>query len=1004
VGEAAGASGAKVVACYDPDMTVSGVSDRDSASETRTLVSIAHGDLATRPIDGSPPSPLPAPRAAIASGTTLGRHVILRELGKGAMGAVFAAYDPQLDRKVALKRLLVGRPSASATENGEAVARLHREARSLAKLSHPNVVQIYEVGEHDGIPHIVMELVDGTTLRKWARERERPWQERLAALLEAGRGLAAAHDAGLLHRDFKPDNVLVGNDGRVCVADFGLAKRPAAWIEPHDPEVAGIPAFESSPVSSLGSPLTEQGTVLGTLPYVAPEQYYVRVPVGTGVDQYAFCVSAWELLCGARPFRGTAKAMLESKRQGPPAWPSDSEVPRHIGEAVRRGLAVEPDERWPSMHALLEAMQPRPPQRWWAWSLAAALVLAGVGVAASSSSSVEPPCTGARAHVDAIWGPEARASVEQALLGTGLAYAPATWDVVSARLDDFGERWSTMHTEACEATAVHGEQSSKVLDLRMECLEHRLHAMRATVEALGEVDAEAAERAIDAVEGLPELERCADVATLRALVPPPEDPTIAAELEALQPELARAAVQRRMGRFDAALATLEALDDRARPLGHEPFTARVAYELGMTLTSVGRGRPAMGQLETAYVAALEHGDDDLAARAASELAGLMVDVVSEPELGMAWATSALALVRRRHRGKPLEAVVLTDAGHVLAEAGEATRAVVWLRQAVELLERKPWATDTELSVPLNMLGIVLHDQGRMEEALAVLQRARTIDERTYGPKHPRTIAALSNLGGVLMEVGRYADSIALLEQALAATEETWPTGHPEHVALLSNLGIAHVQAGDPEAALRALQRAMVISEEVHGAAHITTTNTMMNTAGVLHDLKRNEEGIALLRRAIALGEAAAGPRHERIASYHISLGTLLLEADRIDEARVTFERALEIQQARLEPSDPELAQSRSVLGILHRKLGELPQSEALLRQALASFHETLGDEHLLARRTRYELGLTLEARGRIDEARVEIAKVATQPVEHVTPEIEDAKEWLAEHPERLVKG
>jgi tetratricopeptide (TPR) repeat protein/tRNA A-37 threonylcarbamoyl transferase component Bud32 len=963
-------------------MTGVGSSSRQ-VTETRS-VEAAHvhepheGGLTTGPIHVGP-------------GTTLDRYVLLRELGQGARGAVYAAYDPELDRKVAIKRLLTAGWPPRAEEGGRAVARFHREARSLAKLSHPNVVQVYEVGEHDGIPHIVMELVDGMSLRAWAYGRLRSWQEIIAVLLDAGRGLGAAHEAGLLHRDFKPDNVLVGNDGRVRVADFGLAKRTAEWIDVRDPEVAGIPTAESSPSAVLRDPLTVHGAVVGTVPYMAPEQYHARAPMDASVDQYAFCVTAWELLNNERPFHGRRKAMLEDKRHGPPAWPPDSRVPRHVVEAVCRGLAASPKQRWPSMQALLEAMRPRPPRRWWALGLAIALV-GGGALAGRAVGVADDECEDAQARIEQVWNADAAAAVQEALLGTGLSYAPTTWSLVQARLDGYTAQWSTMHAEACE--------SEHALHLRMACLEQQREVVRATVEVLREGDTQTVEQAIDLVDELPSLERCANVAALEARVPLPEDPAVAAEIQQLRTRLVQAGVQSRAGRFEAALATLEALDERAHALEYGPFTAEVAFELGLTLEALGRTRPAMGQLETAYVAALEHGDDELAAQAAARMARTVVEVLADPQVGITWATSALALVRRRHRGEALEGQMLSVAGDVLAAAGDTTRAVVWQQAAVDLLQARPETLDSELAVALNGLGIALNEHGRFDEALPVMQQSLLHVERAYGSDHPRMIDERTNVGIMLLELGRHAEAVAMLEQALAQAEATWPSGHPQLVFAFNALGVAHMKAGDADAALVPLRRSLAIAEEVYGPGNLQVFNAMINIAGVLQMQGEHDEGIVMVRRTIELAEATLGPRHGEVAEHHVALGSLLASAEHIDEARLAYEHALEIQRDVLVPPHPALATSLVSLGGLLVEQGAHVEAEALLREALANYLASVGDRHHWVRRVRLELAKALEGQGRHDEARVQAWRaVAPSDDPEAAQYVEGAQQWLAEHPE-----
>ncbi len=303
----------------------------------------------TRLDTGAPTQPLHPEAPALRPGDRLGRYVIEAPLGEGGMGVVYAARDPGLGRTVALKLL---RPGAGGAVEGR--ARLVREAQAMASLSHPNVLPLFELGTADGRDFLAMEWVEGTTLDGWLRERERPWREVLELLLAAGAGLAAAHRAGLVHRDFKPANVLVGRDGRARVTDIGLAS--------HGP-VKDAPSSAEAPAGAPESRLTRAGAVPGTPAYMSPEQRAGR-PVDARSDQYSFCVTLYEALHGARP-----QAAAPSLRRA---------LPRHVRAALARGLSAEPQERFASMDALLAALST--PSRSRALPLALAVTLLGVGL------------------------------------------------------------------------------------------------------------------------------------------------------------------------------------------------------------------------------------------------------------------------------------------------------------------------------------------------------------------------------------------------------------------------------------------------------------------------------------------------------------------------------------------------------------------------------------------------------------------------------------------------
>ncbi len=295
-----------------------------------------------------PPTDAPPRRPEPSGLPRVGRFSILTRLGAGAMGVVFAAYDEILDRKVAIKLLKGG------AGDPDRKARLIREAQALARLSHPNVVAIHESGEHDQQIYIAMEFVRGRTLDDallalGEDARARPWKAVVDLVLAAGRGLAAAHGAGLVHRDFKPQNVLVGDDGVVKVADFGLARAAIAELE-------APTATDDAGASLLESPLTRVGALVGTPAYMAPEQLEGGL-VSPKSDQFAFCVALFEALSGERPYRGDSlAALLDALAAGLPAGERRLGGPAWLEAALRRGLARDPEARWPTMDALLDAL------------------------------------------------------------------------------------------------------------------------------------------------------------------------------------------------------------------------------------------------------------------------------------------------------------------------------------------------------------------------------------------------------------------------------------------------------------------------------------------------------------------------------------------------------------------------------------------------------------------------------------------------------------------------
>ncbi|WP_434418230.1 protein kinase domain-containing protein [Nannocystis pusilla] len=350
----------------------------------------------------------------------LGRYRLLGRLGQGGMSVVFRAQDPQLRREVAVKLL----HSPSGQPDPEQLARLRREAQALGRLSHPNVVQVFEIGEADGQSFVVMEFVRGTTLREWLRARPRGLAEVVAMVSQAGRGLAAAHAAGIIHRDLKPENVLVGEDGRARVVDFGLAR--------------ANPGAADTSTGSLDAPLTKSGTVLGTPAFMAPEQLRDPGRADARSDQFSFCVMAYEALLGERPFEDLSAVAAGRLRPPPPGTP----VPARLREALLRGLRTDPAERWPTMDALLAALtaadgeaKAGPRRRRWLLG-AGALALAVAAALAGRAWSVHREARATEAQA---------AALEQRLAGLLAAGEVAAADALLADVSEAqaGRAWAS---------------------------------------------------------------------------------------------------------------------------------------------------------------------------------------------------------------------------------------------------------------------------------------------------------------------------------------------------------------------------------------------------------------------------------------------------------------------------------------------------------------------------------------------------------------------------------
>jgi tetratricopeptide (TPR) repeat protein len=862
-----------------------------------------------------------------AATLTINRYPLIRKLGEGGSGLVYLAYDPRLDRKVAIKLLKSG--GSPGQDDGEGRARLMREAQAMARSPHPNVIAVYDVDNyaggdagHAGV-YLVMEYVEGPDLRRWLARRRHAWREILEVFLAAGRGLAAAHEVGVVHRDFKPANVIVGKDGRARVLDFGLARGT-------DRLAMETTLSSTDETEGLDSSLTVEGTVLGTPAFMAPEQHR-GAPADARSDQFAFCVALWEGLYGKRPFEGSTPLELSrAKLDHRPRPPERTRVPGWIPRVLLRGLDPSPERRWPSMRALLDALSrgaTRRRRRMQALVGGMALLVGGSAAAMwGGSPSPDPICTGSAARFETVWNAERRAAIERSFEATGLPYADDSFATVAARVDQLGVAWEGQHRDACEATSVRETQSSKVLDLRMACLDRQLRELDALLGVFETADAQVVERSARAVGGLTDPDACENVDALLAEVPPPRDPATAAAVEDLRQELTQVRALERVGRVAEGRALAQSLTERARPLGYRPLLAESLILQGQLAEKSGDYEDAIEAITQAHAAALASGDDRVAARAAKVMVFLIGARRTDLEEALRWADISAAELERNGDDEYDRAMLLNAESVAYRIGGRFDEARESGAEALELVERVA-PEDPVLATMHTNFGEVLRWLGEYEEARRHQERALELYLAAVGPSHPDVAMAHKNLGNVYLEQDALADAEQEYRRAVEIRERAYGADHPEVATSLSNLGIVLRRQGKLEQARAVHERALSILEKRLGK------DSPQLLGGVLN-------GLAQISR----------------------------EQGDLADAAAQLERALEVERAGLGPDHPELTFPLRNLGELYRELGRLPESiecyahaEAILAAAPAGQEIRLGD-------TRYNLARSLRAAGREREA------------------------------------
>ncbi|HVI00294.1 MAG TPA: serine/threonine-protein kinase [Enhygromyxa sp.] len=900
-------------------------------------------------VDPATPDPALAP-------VRLGHHVLLHKLGKGGMGIVYAAYDERLDRRVAIKLLRTrGRKNADI--------RLKREAQALARLSHPNVVQIYEIGEFEQQPFLVMELIEGVTLGHWRAERSRTRAEILAVFLAAGRGLAAAHAKGLVHRDFKPDNVMIRRDGHVVVMDFGLARgdeRSSSSPDPADdlptvdarelelPNSAAANVIGSSPRSSeLENPLTVAGKVLGTPGYMAPEQLFGE-PVHAGCDQFSFCVSLWEALYDQRPFRGQSLAAFAQAVMHDRPTPSEtSEVPAWLRKVLERGLARSPDDRWPSMNALLDALQRDPTKRRRRLLLAAG-VLVSACLAAAAVQGIEQrqrerselaraeqlaACELEGQQITDDWNDVVAQRIEQTFLRTSHPFASAAWQHTRPWLDDYAREWSALRTQACVDASVDHSRSDDSHARTIDCLDEGRIAFVGVLDVLSGLTADDAQMVTSATLTAARLSppaSCSNQSLLRQLRRPPAE--LRDTIAQLRARLERARARSYAGDHARALVEAQAVLDEADALAWTPLLVQAGTMVAFTQFRLGKYEDAERSAEQAFLHA----------------------AASDDELGMLLTAAELATVL----------------GTGLARYDDARRWALLAKALVERLELGGTAHEAQV---LTRFAALLTETGAYADALPHQQRALQIYEAVLGPQHPTAAIVLLNLGVTQDRLGQHQAALTSYERGIEVVKAVQGPEHSNLGYFYNSVGTTSVHLCDFAGALAAYQRALDIWELALGVEHPTVALVQSNLAALLCRKHECEAALILHRRALQTLEHKQGPEHPQVGTTLARIGVALQTAGQLDEAAEHHRRALAILETAKGAEHHDTLVIRMQLGSVLREQGHPAAAIEHIRPALEVLERTDGPAHVI-RFGLVELALALLDTGELATARAQLER------------------------------
>jgi eukaryotic-like serine/threonine-protein kinase len=753
----------------------------------------------------------------LTPGSRVGRYQVLGAVGRGGMGEVYAAYHPDLDRRIALKVVF-----ESGANMSERRARLLREARAIARLSHPNVVAVHDAGTLGDRVFIAMEFVDGQTVDDWLRAAPRSWQRVLDVFIAAGRGLAAAHAAGIVHRDFKPQNVMIGRDGSVRVMDFGLARLL------HE-ETGAAPDVEAGARPAAAETVTKTGALLGTPAYMSPEQFRGGGAIDARSDQFSFCVALREALADA------------------PGW---------LRGVVLRGAAIDRDQRYESMAQLLAALERgRTRLRRRASALAAAVTVTVVAAGGwKLARSEHVACSLPKDRIAAAWSAgEANQSrpqaVRRAFLASGRPHAELSWQRLAATLDEYIGAWSSMYLQTCEATHVRGEQSAEVLDLRMSCLNDNLDQVRALTDTLATADAEVVSHAVAAAKDLTPVARCADIPLLRSAVPLPRDERTLREVQRLKRSLAEIQKLHDVGKHRLSLAKASALRPEVEATGYKPLLGQLLETIGFAQTGVFTAE-AEETLENALYTAEAARDDATAARAAATLVYTVGVGRGKYREAERWARLANAILDRGASDQRTRAWVLQNHSAVLAEEGNFERALVLLEQGIALKEQSLGRDHPDVALSLQSLAWALTELGRPNEALPFADEAIAIHARYTDPSSFVFASAVSSKGASLLALGRTQEAMAAFESALRGVANSLDRDHPLIAETTTGLGEIELAEGRLAHAVTLLQRATEIyKREQQPTWFASKARFALARALWKRDVCRRREAISLATQA-----------------------------------------------------------------------------------------------------------------------------------------------------------
>lgn len=814
-------------------------------------------------------------------GDKVDRYEIIECVGIGGFGLVYRAYDPKLDRDVALKLWRVDTlgPTGSGSKGAEALV---SEARALAKLSHPNVMAIYDAGRDGEQVFLAGELIEGTPLSSYIGEES--GTRALSWMRQCAEGLAAAHAVGLIHRDIKPDNIIVGKDGRARIVDFGLATNARSSAK-----MAAVSDAAEIPNLGLRETLTMAGPLVGTPAYMAPEQFGGQ-GANAASDQYSLCASFYEVVHGHRAAEADSFAQLRARVMSQKLPELRKGLPAPLGTALLKGLARQPEDRYGKVSEIVQALTPPSVGRgrlYLALALALSAVLAFVLL--RSSDSTLRDCTLVASDMDSIWNAGEKASLKKQFASFGSSYSGEAYQRVVGHLDGYAQNWKQLGVNSCKASFHEQRLSESMFDRQMLCLERRRGEMQHLVSLFKETDKTLLERAPRAITQLVDLQICTDPERLGAMDRLPSNPEERQALVEVEKILAQAEALRMAGKYDDAHEQSMRALALAKTLNYAPTMAEASFELGFISSYRNDAEAAKEHLGEAHYKAVAARDLRTSARAAIELVYVYGTILKDVERAEEWARHASSAIEAGGNAKQLEANLESNLGDLALGKADTQGALQHNRRALELRIELHGKEDRGVAQSLNNLGLAYNLSGDYIESSKKYTEAHRVFAKVLGPHHPYVGLTAGNLGSIYVSLGRVAEAKQRFQEAYDIARDSGGEKSYGAIRAKVNLAVSIESLGEREKASTMLEELALLANE-NLPEDFGTQALIANSRGVTaSNRSRYEDALSHFLSARALHLQYLNEEHPEVLLVDVNVAQTEGSMGRTKESLARFE-------------------------------------------------------------------------------------------------------------------